>query len=168
MECFQLMQDKELFRYLNMEVMNFEEYKELFNWLILSYNKDFHEDFKYSFNITLKENGVHIGWCGIGRLDYDIKRKEIYYLIGRKYWENGYAKEATMAVLNYAFNTIGLNEVVALCKSENIASKKVIENMGLKYQYMVKGLPEEFGFYNGASYFSLTKDEYLQIHSNNY
>lgn len=43
------------------------------------YNKDFHEDFKYSFNITLKENGVHIGWCGIGRIDYDIQHKEIYY-----------------------------------------------------------------------------------------
>lgn len=159
LECFKLMQDKELFKYLDMTVMSFEEYKGLFNWLIHSYDKGFDTDFKYSFNIILKETSAHIGWCGLGVLDYDIRKKEIYYLIGREHWRKGYAKEATEALLNYGFNTIGLDEIVALCKPENIASKKVIENMGLKFRYTINGLPEEFDFFNDKPFYSLTKEE---------
>lgn len=161
-ECFQLMQDKELFKYMDMDVMSPEEYKELFNWIIDCYNTGINEDFKYSFSITLKGSGAQVGWCGIGGLEYNHTVKEIFYLIGRQHWGKGYAKEATVALLDYSFNTIGLNEVVAICKPDNIASKKVIENMGLKYRYTVEGLPKEFDFYNGEPYFSLVKDEYLQ------
>jgi len=161
-ECFKLMQNRELFKYLDMDVMPSEDYKGLFNWLIDSYELGFNEDFKYSFNITLKECGTHIGWCGIGGVEFEHNQKEIFYLIGREYWGNGYAKEASVALLDYGFNIIGVNEIVGLCKPENIASKKVIENMGLKFRYMVEGLPEEFDFYNGEPFYSLTKEEYLQ------
>jgi ribosomal-protein-alanine N-acetyltransferase len=68
-----------------------------------------------------------------------------------------------VALLDYSFNTIGLDEITAMCKPENIASRKVIENMGLKYQYIIEGLPIELDFYNGEPFFSLTKDEYLKL-----
>jgi len=161
-DCFKLMQNKELFKYLDMDVMSYEEYVGLFNWLIDSYEVGFDENFKYSFNITLKDSGTHIGWCGIGASNCGLKEKEIYYLIGREYWGKGYAKEATVALLHYGFNVIELNEIVAIHKPDNIASKKVIENMGLKFKYIIEGLPEELGFFNGEPFYSLTKDEYLQ------
>ncbi len=166
MECFQLMQNKELFQYLDMDVMSIDEYKDLFYWLIDSYNTGFNEDFKYSFNITLKKNGTHIGWCGVGGINYDHNQKEIYYLIGRQHWGNGYAKEAARALLDYCFTTMGLNEIAALCKPDNIASKKVIENMGFKYRYKLEGLPKKFDFYNGELYHLLTKEEYTDIINN--
>lgn len=161
-ECFKLMQDKELFRYLNMDVMSLEEYKELFRWLIDCYEVSFDKDFKYSFNITLKESGAHIGWCGIGGAEFNHNQKEIFYLIGKDYWRKGYAKEASEALLDYGFNVMGLKEITALCKPDNIASKKVLENIGLKFRYTMKGLPEEFDFYNGEFFYSLTKEEYSQ------
>jgi len=160
-DCFKLMQNKELFKYLDMDVMSYEDYVGLFNWLIDSYEVGFDENFKYSFNITLKDSGTHIGWCGIGASNCGLKEKEIYYLIGREYWGKGYAKEATVALLDYGFNVIGLNEIVAIHKPDNIASKKVIENMGLKFKYIIEGLPEELDFFNGEPFYSLTRKEYL-------
>lgn len=160
-QCFQLMQDKELFKYLDMDVMSFQEYKGLFNWLIKSYDKGFGEDFKYSFNITLKDSGKHIGWCGIGILNYDNSKKEIYYLIGKEHWGKGYAKEASTALLQYSFSVIELNEIVALCKLDNFASRKVIESMGFKFKYIVAGLSEDFEFYNGEPFYALTREEYF-------
>ncbi|MCB2300133.1 GNAT family N-acetyltransferase [Clostridium tagluense] len=142
--------------------MPYEDYKGLFNWLIDSYEVGFNEDFKYSFNIILKECGTHIVWCCLGGVEFEHKQKEIFYLIGREYWGNGYAKEASLALLDYGFNIIGVNEIVGLCKPENIASKKVLENMGLKFRYMVEGLPEKFDFYNGEPFYSIKKEEYLQ------
>lgn len=83
--------------------MALEEYTQLFNWLINSYNVGFDGDFKYSFNIILKESGVHIGWVGIGGSDFDHSIKEIYWLIGNIYQNNGYATEAAKALLEYGF-----------------------------------------------------------------
>lgn len=159
-ECFALMQDKDLFHFLDMDVMTFEEYSGLFHWLIDCYKVGFDRDFKYSFNIILKESGTHIGWCGIGGAEFDHSRKEIYYLIGRAYWGNGYAKEAAKALLAFAFNTIGLQEVIAVVKPDNVASRKVIESLGLNFQHIITGLPDEHNFYNGERYYTLAKTEY--------
>lgn len=161
-ECFKLMQNKELFNYLDMDVMSHEDYEGLFRWLISCYEVGFDRDFKYSFNITLKKNGTHIGWCGIGGIEFDHSKKEIYYLIGREYWRKGYAKEATKALLNYGFNVMGIKEIVGACKPDNIASKKVLENMGLKFKHRIEGLRAEFDFYNDELFYSLKKEEYLQ------
>lgn len=108
-------------------MQSYEDYKGLFSWLIDCYETGFDQDFKYSFNITLKESGTHIGWCGIGGIEYDHNQKEIYYLIGREYWGKDYTKEATVALLDYGFNVMGLKEIIGVCKPENTASKKVLE-----------------------------------------
>ncbi|MDF2568098.1 MAG: acetyltransferase, ribosomal protein N-acetylase [Oscillospiraceae bacterium] len=162
-ECFQLMQDQDLFEFLDMSVMSFEDYGELFHWIISCYNIDFDGDFKYSFSINLKESGKHIGWVGIGGIEYDHSIKEIYWLIGKKYWNNGYATEAAAALLTYGFDVIGLNNITAVCKPGNIASQKVMEHVGLKYQGIVQGLPKEYDWYNGELKYKLSKDEYKSI-----
>lgn len=89
--------------------------------------------------------------------------KEIYYLIGQDYWGNGYATEAMTALIHYCFNTIGLQRIIALAKPENMASNRVIQKLGFKFQHLVSGLPEEFDFYNGEPYYSITKEEYLEM-----
>lgn len=165
LESFELMQNKEQLKYMPMEVMSFEEYKGLFKWLINSYEYDYDGDFKYSFAIFLKETGRFIGWCGVGDNDCNsyYPDKEIYYLIGQDYWGNGYATEAMTALINYCFNTMKLKRLVAFAKSENIASNRVIQKLGFKFQHLVSGLPEEFDFYNGETYYLLRKEEYLEI-----
>ncbi len=161
MECFQLMQDKELFDYLDMDVMTLEQYTRLFTWLIECYEIGFDQDFKYSFNIALKENGRHIGWCGLGGLRFDISLKDLFYLIGKDYWGNGYATEATHAVMDYGFQTMRLQKIVAIVQPDNIASKKLIEHIGLQYKYTIQGLPDEFSWSNGELLYSLSKDNYV-------
>ncbi|MBU3154346.1 GNAT family N-acetyltransferase [Clostridium estertheticum] len=59
--------------------------------------------------------------------------------------------------------TMKLKRIIALAKPENIASNRVIQKIGLKFEYLVSGLPEEFDFYNGEPYYSLTKKEYLEM-----
>lgn len=164
MECFQLMRAKELFHYLDMSVMTFDEYNDLFRWLMESYKVDFDQDFKYSFNVTLKDTGKHIGWVGIGGIGYDHSIKEIFWLIGKDYQNNGYASEAAAVLLDYGFNVIGLDEIVAICKPENVASEKVMKNIGLKYQGIIEGLPEEHSFCNGEYKYALSKNEFNRIY----
>ena len=160
MECFRLMQDEALFAHLDMQVMTLEEYRELFAWLLSCYAVGFDGDFKYSFNILLKETGAHVGWVGIGGADFDHAVKEIYWLIGRQYWNRGYATEAAAALLHYGFCTMGLERIQALCKKENVASRKVMEHIGLEYAGVLQGLPAQHDFYNGELQFALTREKY--------
>lgn len=161
MECFQLMQDKELFKYKDMDVMTFDEYRRLFGWLMDSYNKGFDENFAYSFNIVLKETNAHIGWVGLGPLPTDASKKEIFWLIGIEYQGRGYATEASKAILEYGFNTVNLNEIFSVCMKDNMASRRVMEKIGLKFRHIQEGLPKGFESSNGDPLYSLTKEEYL-------
>jgi len=160
MESFQLMQDKELFEYKPMDVMSIDEFRELFDFIMAMNEVEFDGDYKYSFIVSLKETGENIGWVGIGGMDTDHAVKEIYYLISRKHQCKGYATEASKAMLEFGFNTIGIDEIVAVCMKENIASKRVIEKSGLKFRYIQEGLTGEFECCNGDSFYSLTKEEY--------
>lgn len=154
------MQDEALFHYLDMSVMTFNEYSDLFHWLIRSYDVDFSKDFKYSFNVILKETGKHIGWVGIGGADFNHSIKEINWLIGREFQNNGYASEAAAALFEYGFCVIGLKEIVAFCMPENRASEKVMRNIGLKYQGIAEGLPDVHSFFNGELQYALLKSEF--------
>lgn len=80
------MQNKELFKYLDTDIMSRENYKELFRWLIDCYKVELHEDFKYCFNITLKDSGTHIGWCGIGGLpkEFDFYNGGPFYSLTKE------------------------------------------------------------------------------------
>ena len=60
--------------------------------------------------------------------DADI---EIGYFFKRSAWGRGYATEVCKRVLQFAFQEVSLNEVVASLDDENVASKKVLEKAGL-------------------------------------
>jgi [ribosomal protein S5]-alanine N-acetyltransferase len=75
-ESFKLMQDKELFNFLHFDVMTYEEYQGLFQWLLQSYESK-GSYFKYSFAVFLKSTGQMIGWVGVGNLDLLVGLKRL-------------------------------------------------------------------------------------------
>lgn len=148
--------------YKNMKVMTLEEYRGLFQWLMDSYNEGTDKNFAYSFHVILKETGAHIGWVGLGNLATDPSLIEIFYLIGIKYQSKGYGTEASKAILEYGFNTMNLDEIVAVCMKENIASRRVMEKIGLYFRYIEEGLSKEYENCKGDPFYSLTQEEYLR------
>ncbi len=81
------------------------------------------------FGITLKRK--LIGSCGLEYKPLD-NRFEIGYWIGKPHWGNGYATEAIETLLDYAMNTLGLNEIYAEALVENISSHNVLTKVGLE------------------------------------
>ncbi len=55
----------------------------------------------------------------------------IGYIYNKSYWGKGYAFEAASACVEYAFNSLHLNEVTAQIRPENTASRKVAERLGM-------------------------------------
>ncbi len=55
---------------------------------------------------------------------------EIGYRFKRAFWGKGYATEACRACLDYAFDGLGLREVVAVTHPENARSHRVLAKLG--------------------------------------
>jgi [ribosomal protein S5]-alanine N-acetyltransferase len=55
---------------------------------------------------------------------------ELGYAFCKRHWGQGYASEAVIGGLHYAFKELNLEKVVAITQSENIASQKVLIKCG--------------------------------------
>lgn len=59
---------------------------------------------------------------------------EIGWRFDKNYWGQGYATEAAQLALNFAFQTLQLNEVVAFTAAINHASVAVMQRLGMLYR----------------------------------
>lgn len=82
----------------------------------------------YEFAITLKEK--QIGAVSV-YLNEQRTYAELGWIINKKYWGNGYATEAAMAVKDFAVNELKVFNLVAHCDFRNAASCKVMDKIGL-------------------------------------
>lgn len=56
---------------------------------------------------------------------------ELGWIIHKDHWGNGFAYEAAKALIDYAKSEIKVNHFLAHCDTENIASYKVMEKLGM-------------------------------------
>lgn len=80
--------------------------------------------------IRLQETKEFIGMANID-LHHDKKEQEVSYQLLPKYWRKGYAYEALQALFAYASETIKLRSVIAETQEANIASRKLLEKLGM-------------------------------------
>lgn len=82
--------------------------------------------------VILKNEDKLIGQCGLTLQDYkDKKVYEIGYLFNKSYWHKGYAIESATACKEYAFQTLKIDEVYSIIRTNNYSSQKVAERNGM-------------------------------------
>lgn len=84
------------------------------------------------FAITLGETGRLIGMCGVERRDR-FGGLEIGYWVGRAWWGQGYASEATGALVDCAFRVTGSDVIFAACRTVNTRSRQVLLKHGFEF-----------------------------------
>jgi RimJ/RimL family protein N-acetyltransferase len=90
------------------------------------------------FSTILKETGELIGWTGIKFVNDHVENGntnfyDYGYRLNQKFWNNGYATEATKVWLDYGFNQMKINEMNAYTHAQNGASNKVLEKNGMQF-----------------------------------
>ncbi len=71
-----------------------------------------------------------IGLCG---LHHSEDGMELSYLFFPKFWGKGFAREAAAACIDYGFNTLKLNKIVAITQKANIKSCQLLQMIGMEY-----------------------------------
>ena len=80
-----------------------------------------------------KATDAVIGFAGLKFLD-DLGEVDIGYRFLPAYWGRGLATEAGRAVLADGLGRLGLTRILGLVDPDNIASKRVLEKIGLTYR----------------------------------
>ncbi|UYN99912.1 MAG: GNAT family N-acetyltransferase [Devosia sp.] len=87
----------------------------------------------------LRHTGELVGLIGLGRIPDFIREAipsrpqvEIGWVLSPRFWGRGLAPQGAAAWLDYAWS-IGLAEVVATTAAVNVASRRVMEKIGMQY-----------------------------------
>lgn len=82
-----------------------------------------------------KPTGKFIGRCGLLPWTIDGANEiEVAYTIARAYWGQGLATEAAQAIREHAFDNLNLARLICLIDSENGASQRVAEKIGMSFE----------------------------------
>ena len=84
--------------------------------------------------VELKRKKLFVGFVGLHKPEVELPFNpcvEIGWRVSKEQWGNGYATEAALAALTFAFETLSLNEVVSFTTLENIRSQAVMERLNM-------------------------------------
>ena len=96
------------------------------------------ENHNIYMHIIRDVQGVMVGRINLSVLENDQKTAELGYRIGENVTNLGYASEAVKLVLDKAFNTYGLNKIIAGTATDNLASKKVLLKNGFTFSRIIE------------------------------
>ena len=102
-----------------------------------SFTKSYHDNGYGMYLVSLREEDIPIGICGLIRRDYRDDY-ELGYAFAKAFWSKGYAQEAVKAVLNYGQTVLKAKEFIAVTSMDNEASIKTLERLGFVFDKIEK------------------------------
>lgn len=81
--------------------------------------------------VTLPD-GTYVGGLVLWYTSFEHRGAEVGYSLLPRHQGNGYAVEATRALLDWAFAVAGVHRVVARLEARNVASARVAERLGMR------------------------------------
>jgi [ribosomal protein S5]-alanine N-acetyltransferase len=113
------------------------------------------------WGIHLKDSNKHIGNIKIDPIDFELNSGEYGILMGDKTnWGKGYAKEASLAIINYCFNEVKLSRVTLGVIEDNINAVMLYKKIG----FAIDEVKANVGIYN----YKLSNSLRMSLHVKNY
>ena len=114
---------------------------------------------QYAWTIRTQEDDVFIGEAGMSLYTPRYRRSDIFYNLVPAYWGRGYATEVARALVQFGFDTLHLHRIEAGAATENIASVRVLEKIGMTCEGIGrKVLPTPGGWKDNYRYAILEND----------
>lgn len=86
----------------------------------------------YQLTIALAPTDELAGRIRLTVTSSDHRLADVGYVLRRRYWGKGYATEALLLLVDFAFRALSLHRLEATCDPENTGSWRVLEKAGFK------------------------------------
>jgi RimJ/RimL family protein N-acetyltransferase len=137
-DLYTLYQDSEIRQFFPESILSYAQTKEELEWFSNGHPRFPELGLWATMN---KKSGEFMGRCGL--LPWIIEERqevEVAYLLGKKFWGQGFASEAGLGIVHYAFGELNLSRLICLIDPENSASIKVAERIGMSLEQRVDGI----------------------------
>lgn len=158
--------------YSNPDVIRFTEYHVPMQSLdeaiysIHFYRRGYTEGWMYRWGIVLWDTKELIGTAGLHRLDRDNQFSSIGYEIDSPYWNRGLSTEIVKCLTHHGFIHFKLHRIEAELIPQNIASARVVQKNGYRYEATRRQHLFKRGDYYDIDVYSLLYDEWLEQQDN--
>jgi [ribosomal protein S5]-alanine N-acetyltransferase len=112
-----------------------------------------------NFAIRLRTSGALIGSVGLRDIDPEHLQAELGFWIGREWWGQGYAREAAIAVIDFGFDSIGLNRICAHHMVRNPSAGKVLQAAGMLREGLLRQRVRKWGAYEDVVVYAIIRDD---------
>ena len=97
--------------------------------------------------IIIKDSKKHIGNIKIDPINFEQNSGEYGIMMGdTNEWGKGYAKEASLKIIDYCFNNLQLSSITLGVVDQNKTALKLYKNMGFKIETVISN----YGVYGGV------------------
>ena len=87
----------------------------------------------YHWVVRLKDTGSFIGLLNLNPIK-DTEKMQIGFQLRQRYWNQGYAREVTKRLVEFAVSELGLKVLYGVFNKRNTASKKIFERFGFEFE----------------------------------
>lgn len=84
----------------------------------------------YAFATFDAANNNLLGGCGLGITDKSFGTADLSYWMRTNQTKRGFATSAALLLVRYGFNTLNLNRIEIIVKTDNLPSQRVAEKLG--------------------------------------
>jgi RimJ/RimL family protein N-acetyltransferase len=128
----QIDNDPDVMRYINGGIpISLENIQIKFLPLFLKYDKE--QPCLGFWLVSENESSDFVGWCCLRADEHNPNVASVGYRFLKSAWGKGYATEATRLLINRGFTELGLQRIIADTYEENMASRRVMEKLGLRF-----------------------------------
>jgi [ribosomal protein S5]-alanine N-acetyltransferase len=111
-----------------------------------------------SFAVVQAGGGVLVGAMGLS-IEAAHSRAELGYWVGVPFWNLGYATEAGIAILRFAFDVVRLNRVFANHLARNPASGRVLKKIGMRHEGTLRQHVEKWGVHEDIALYGIVASD---------
>ncbi|MCD4792161.1 MAG: GNAT family N-acetyltransferase [Bacteroidales bacterium] len=156
-DLFKLFSNNDVTKYYNIETLTEKkEAQKLIDWFQIR----FKEKLGIRWGIALKGESKIIGTIGFNNFTKG-HRANIGFDLQKEHWNKGYITEVLNIVIDFGFNTLGINRIEGEVMQGNKISEKVLVKQGFKRE----GVLRQWMLWNGNHYdmtmYSLLKKELI-------
>lgn len=117
----------------------------------------------FEYAVIEKSSGKYIGNVGLINVDTNSKRCDISYFIDYNMCNNGYATEASMKIVEFAFLGLNMYRVGGMCMAVNGSSARVMEKLGMKHEGTFRKYFYKENSWVDAKNYSILKEEFEEL-----
>lgn len=87
--------------------------------------------------VERKADGAALGICGIVKREA-LEEPDLGFAFFERHWGQGYAEEASVAVLAHARGELGLLRVCAITAPDNVSSIRLLGKLGFRFERVTR------------------------------